>query len=239
MKKTLSFLVLIFIGAGFSACSFGIYKKISFKTIPIQNNKNLTLNSVDSIVNPYKISIDKEMNQVIAKAAVDFVKNKPNGNLNNLIADIILSTKKDFQIQTENVICLQNIGGLRAPINKGDVTLGDIFKVLPFDNFVVAVKLPPTSIPKIIAWITASNGHPVAGCKITKDQIIMNNLKILDTDFWVITSDYLLNGGDNASFFSDKLELKESGILLRDVVINYLKINPLLLDDNKERIKLN
>jgi 2',3'-cyclic-nucleotide 2'-phosphodiesterase (5'-nucleotidase family) len=229
-------LIILLFGAGLSACSFSVYKKVHSKQIPVLST-NTNQNTIDSLILPYKEGLDTEMNQIIGKAYVDFTKNRPNGNLNNLIADILLSTKKELGILNEQVICLQNFGGLRSTINKGNVSLGDIYKVLPFDNYIVGVKLPSNSIPKFISWMKSSNGHPIAGCKLVKDQLIMNNQKIVEGDFWIITSDYLVNGGDNAVFLSEHLEKKESTLLLRDVVINYIKANPNLLDDNKERIK--
>lgn len=229
-------LLILTLGAGLSACSFGVYKQINAQQLAVTNTERKE-NSIDSLIQPYKVELDKEMNQIIGKAFVDFTKTRPNGNLNNLIADILLSTKKELGIINEQVICLQNFGGLRSTINKGEVTLSDVYKVLPFDNYVVAVKLPASIIPAFIAWMKSSNGHPIAGCKLVKDQLIMNNQKIVEGDFWIITSDYLVNGGDNAVFLAEYLEKKESTLLLRDVVINYIKANPNLLDDNKERIK--
>jgi 2',3'-cyclic-nucleotide 2'-phosphodiesterase (5'-nucleotidase family) len=230
-------LIILFLGAGLSACSFGVYKNISANNISVINTNQK--NAIDSIVEPYKVEIDGEMNQIIGTAHVDFIKNRPNGNLNNLITDILLSAKKEFGLTNEPVICIQNFGGLRTSINKGKVTIGDIFKVLPFDNFVYAVKLPHSAEQEVIEWIKQSGGHPIAGCKVFSDKIVFNNQKEINDDFWVITSDYLYNGGDHALFFNKKIAVKESGILLRDVVIKYIKANPNLLDDSKERIKLN
>ncbi|MBI2257710.1 MAG: 5'-nucleotidase C-terminal domain-containing protein [Flavobacteriia bacterium] len=229
--------IFILIGAGLSACSFGFYKKTHFALYEIENNNNQTKGLLDSIIYPYKTTIDKEMDIVIGNAKVDFVKNRPNGNLNNLIADIIFSTKKHFQLTNENVICVQNFGGIRSSINKGDITIGTIYSVLPFENFVFAVKLPKESISDLIQWYKKSNGHPIAGAKIVGDELIMNNRKVLEDDFWVITNDYLFFGGDNALFFNKKFEVRESTLLLREVVIDYIKNNPVLLDDNKERLK--
>jgi len=39
------------------------------------------------------------------------------------------------------------------------------------------------------------------------------------THFWVITSDYLLNGGDKMTFFTKRTNVNETGKLLRNVLI--------------------
>jgi 2',3'-cyclic-nucleotide 2'-phosphodiesterase (5'-nucleotidase family) len=40
-------------------------------------------------------------------------------------------------------------------------------------------------------------------------------------DYWVVTSDYLANGGDNYVFFKTAKERKAMNILLRDAITNY------------------
>ena len=52
--------------------------------------------------------------------------------LGNLITDGMLDKAKEFNPET--VIAIQNGGGIRAAIDKGDITLGDIITVLPFGN---------------------------------------------------------------------------------------------------------
>ena len=54
-----------------------------------------------------------------------------------------LAYARKKEIQTKNVklaqpiFCLLNTGGLRSSIGKGTVSLGDIYKLMPFDNTIV------------------------------------------------------------------------------------------------------
>lgn len=236
MKITLNIFLIFIIGAGLTACSFGKETFVSSDVIPVDKQYSNSRN-VDSIVSPYKIQLDKEMNQVISFAEVDFVNNKPWGNLGNLIADIILEKGKTL-VADSNVVCLINFGGLRAPINKGEITLGDIFKVMPFDNQMVLVKMPAGTMEEIRTYLKKSGGEPIAGFTI-------DELKVLDAkgkswpeaDYWVVTSDYLRDGGDRMYFFQKGLETIEPGILFRDVLIEYIQKQAVLKDKLEPRIK--
>lgn len=224
-------IIYVIIGAGVTACSFALHKTISVKTIPVSNTVQ-TNNSIDSMVNPYKLQLDKEMNEKISFAEVNFINEKPSGNLGNLIADKMLEQAKSDLYP--NMICVLNFGGLRATINQGDVTLGDIFKVLPFDNYLVYVKLKAETVPELKEWLIKNGGQPTAGFYLEKGKLLDANRKDwLETDFWVLTSDYLLNGGDNANFFKKNTEVIQTNILMRDFFISAVKGKS--LKDNKEQ----
>ncbi|WP_080843959.1 5'-nucleotidase C-terminal domain-containing protein [Cytobacillus gottheilii] len=59
-------------------------------------------------------------------------------NLGNLIADGMLAKANEF-VKTD--IAIQNGGGIRASINEGDITLGEVLTVLPFGNTLVTIEL--------------------------------------------------------------------------------------------------
>jgi 2',3'-cyclic-nucleotide 2'-phosphodiesterase (5'-nucleotidase family) len=177
------------------------------------------------------------MNQVIAQAEVDFINQRPNGNLGFLVADILLEKGKEI-LPNENVICLINTGGLRAPISKGNVLLGDVFKLMPFDNQFTLVKMPANSINDIKEYLKKSGGEPISGFKIVQDSIFNGQNETWKTeDFWVVTSDFLINGGDNMNFFQQKLEVKNPSLLLRNVILEGLQKRIYLGEISEIRIK--
>ena len=242
MFKYISIISLLIIGAGFSACSFGLHKTISGNVIAVKDNEHKT-NTIDSIVQPYKVELDKEMNEIIGFAEVDFIPARPNSNLGNLLADVMLERGKNAlsitfnSIEKTNVVCILNFGGMRTSLNKGNLSLGDVFKVLPFDNQLVLVKMKANSMLQIQAWLKESNGHPIAGFKIDGNAISTSDEKPFpEEDFWIVTSDYLLNGGDKAAFFSEKIDVQYPKLLLRDVFIDYLKKEKILKNNLELRI---
>lgn len=231
-------LLLFFIGAGLTACSSVSHtyfesSKVRVEKPSIENAK------IDSIVSPYKKELALEMNQVICFAANDFINERPSGNLGNLIADIVLKHAQMKLPKDGEIIALLNFGGLRNPINKGEVTLGDLYKLMPFDNQLVYVKMPAESIFEIQAYLKKSGGEPIAGIRFVGDTILDGSGQPWKrNDFWVVTSDYLFNGGDKMYFFQQHKTQIEEGELLRDVLISAFKSMKTLPSSKEQRIQL-
>lgn len=225
-------------GAGLLACSF---HKQSVQVTHYENTTVLSsgqYNKIDSMVQPYKKAIDTEMNQIITQAEVDFVKKRPNGNLGNLIADLLLNSGKKYVNDSLPIICLLNHGGLRATINKGHVKLGDIYKVLPFDNQLVVAKMPASVMKELITYLKQSGGEPISGVRFIGNSILsMDNSPFPSSDFYIVTSDYLINGGDKMTFFEKRISLIETGVLLRDAVLKELSKQKKLSDNADLRIQ--
>lgn len=195
-------------------------------------------NKVDSIVAPYKKGLEKEMNEVIAKAEFTFERGRPNGVLNNWSTDALLHSQKSKLNTNAPVFSLLNWGGLRSSINKGEVTVGDIYKLMPFDNQVVFVELPKESLKEIADYLVKKGGEPIAGARLEHGNLtIYHGDKNAET-FWVITSDYLMNGGDKMTFFEKKIQFKYANILLRDVFMEYAKEQNILVYLQESRINL-
>lgn len=233
MKK----IILLFIlGASLMACSFGNKKFISVQEINMNQEKSY--NVIDSIVAPYKEELAAEMNVVLAQAKVDFINKRPSGNLGNLLADIFLSAYQNSDSLPQ--ICVINFGGLRTSLNKGEITVGDIYKVMPFDNQIYRVKMPAASIVDIVSYLKNSGGEPIAGFKIVRDQIYdeQGNPWNLLSDFYVVTSDYLFMGGDKMDFFKNNISFIQTGDLMRDVLLTKIAERKVLNDNNQERIIL-
>lgn len=232
MKKSL---FLVWIGAGLTACSFHSYTHFESKSIPIKSEEK-TVNRIDSIISPYRVELEKEMNQVIAFAPEALINERPSGRLGKWVCDNLLNQYKDT-FQTHPLFCLLNFGGLRSPINAGNVTIGDIFKVMPFDNQVVLVKMPSNSMNEIITFLRKTTGEPIGGFQLIEGKVFVKGKQWTPTDFWILTSDYLMNGGDKMDFFNQKMEVIQTGNLLRDQLLIAAKKQETIQIEKSERIK--
>jgi len=174
-----------------------------------------TTNLVDSIVRPYKEELDKEVNILLGLATCGMSKARPEGALGNFVADIVQKFAINYLKEIGNeirVITMLNNGGLRTPINEGDVLLRNIFELMPFDNQIVLVRLSPDKFQEMISYIERTGGEPISGFR--KDD------PPIDTEFWIATSDYLADGGDKMVFFKNPLEYVKTGVILRDEIAN-------------------
>ncbi|MCR9173919.1 MAG: 5'-nucleotidase C-terminal domain-containing protein [bacterium] len=233
--------IILLLGAGLWACS-DVYK-LSAESKSVVVDDAITSNaSIDSMIAPYQDSMSAIMDEVIAFAPADFTKGRPNAALNNWAADAVLdlhARRNPVRGQPQMiVISLLNVGGLRNPINQGDVTVGDIFKVMPFDNEVVWVEMPWETIPEITNYLIQKGGEPIAGARLDRDTLLIDGVTAPAESFWIITSDYLMNGGDKMDFFEQRIDQEYHGGLLRDVFMEAAKTQDTLVFDNGNRIQL-
>jgi 5''-nucleotidase/2'',3''-cyclic phosphodiesterase and related esterases len=116
-------------------------KNITCEQIPIDATLDTALNpQLQQFIQQYKDQIDSVMNQQIGVAALTLTAGKPQSLLANFTADILRQAGAEYTDDPVS-LALMNNGGLRSPINKGPITVGDIFKVFPFENELVVLKM--------------------------------------------------------------------------------------------------
>jgi 2',3'-cyclic-nucleotide 2'-phosphodiesterase (5'-nucleotidase family) len=231
----LKFFILIIIGAGLLACSSvtEVFLKPSILKLDATYPSN---SSIDILVKPYKDSLAKEMNIVIGTSLINFITARPNGTMNNWFADAIFVNQTENVRLSEPVMCLFNVGGIRSSFNKGIITVGDVYKVMPFDNELVWVKLPISAINSIETYLSKSGGEPLANANLVQGKLQLNGINSQTKFFWVITSDYLMNGGDKMDFFKQKIEVNFTNKLLRSALLEEVKKQGMLVVDSTARV---
>lgn len=105
------------------------------KLIPVDNTVAEDTQAKD-MLDPYKAELEELMKQVVGIAAVVLDGNRENvrskeTNLGNLIADGMLAKAKELKNAD---VALMNGGGIRAAIDEGEITMGELRTVMPFGN---------------------------------------------------------------------------------------------------------
>lgn len=187
--------------------------------------------SIVEFIAPYKEQLAEEMGAVIGTVVVTLTKAQPESTLGNWSADVVQAQAELYSNQKVDFTVL-NYGGLRIPsLPQGDLTKGKIYELMPFDNYIVLVKMQGKDLSTLFNHIATKGGWPVSGAlrlmidegKATQYRI--NGEKIeADRDYYVATNDYLAKGGDQCSFFVDKEKLK-TGVLIRDAMLEYVHKN--------------
>ncbi len=235
MKRTRIYIITSILGAGLTACSSFSPHFWKSTTTPVDaDGKSVVI--IDSIVRPYRDSISEDMNTILGYSPMNLVKDRPCSPMNNWAADALFRHQTAKFPDKENVMVLINVGGLRGAINQGPITKGELFSFMPFDNEVVWVKLPNSALQDIQRYIIASGGEPIANAIMENGNLSINNRKDHIDYFWVITSDYLMNGGDRMNFFQQKLDVFYPGDLLRDAYLEQVQSEKTLLIDRNCRI---
>ena len=212
-----NFLVSIFFISLFFSCQSEYKIEPSFSSYL---DINVPPDSISlNIINPYKKSIDSVMNEILCLNKLDMYKGNPESLLGNFVADLCIQKTSNYD---HIDFCLLNSGGLRSSLHAGNIKLGDIYKLMPFDNKMVIVKLLKNDILEIFKYIQKKGGDPISKLRIEikNEEVINHNLNFKKDTFYVLTSDYLASGGDDMSFFIDK-EVNNLNLMLRDLIIEH------------------
>jgi len=165
-------------------------------------------------------------------------------DMGNMIADAM----RDAVIDKGYTIALQNSGGIRASLDAGDVTLGEIMTILPFQNTLSTFKVTGeqllTAIENGVSQIedvagrfpqvsgmryTFDPSKPVNGGRVTSIEIDENgSWQPLDLNktYGMVSNNFIRGGGDGYKVFRSASEIYDFGPDLADVVANYIKANP-------------
>lgn len=192
----------------------------------IDNSIKIQDSSFLKIIQPYGEKINTEMNKVLVFNEEELNKSKPEGKLGNLIADITFQKAK-ILLQNQNIepdFCILNNGGLRASLPKGDINVGNVFELMPFENSISAVRISHENFLSLIQYLKKVNGQPISGLKInfknaSYDYMINNKSNEKKESYWVVTSDYLASGGDDMIFLMQPLQRIDLNLKLRDAII--------------------
>lgn len=142
--------------------------------------------------------------------------------LGNIITDGMLAKAKQYD--KDIILALQNGGGIRAPIDAGAVTVGEVIKVLPFGNTLATMSITGKELKE--AFEISFKSYPgesggflhIAGGKVEFDStkpvgervvaIYVNNggtyTKLKDdTTYKVATNAFTAKGGDSYTVFEE------------------------------------
>ncbi|WP_316784505.1 5'-nucleotidase [Pedobacter frigiditerrae] len=198
-----------------------------------EQNINSSLPVDSSIIKtymPYKVKVEAEMNEVIGYTDVLLAKSStvPESVLGNFFADAVFNQARKIEPKIDFVFPTTT-GGLRNDIAKGPITVSSIFELMPFENQLVLFNLKGEDALKVITYVAGRGGQPVSGLRFNiKDRMPQNiivNGKPFDVTktYWVVASDYIASGGDDAVGFATPISRKNMGLLVRDALLKEVK----------------
>lgn len=208
---------------------------INGERLPI--NPSIEANpEIEAFIQPYSKHLNETLDSTLAYNPRNLNKNdgRLNTSIGNLMADLVMQQANPiFKSRTGNQIdmVLLNYGGIRAGIDKGMVTARTGYKLMPFENEIVVAELSGAKMLELLNYLEkAKTAHPISGLelKVDKDFKILsatiNGAPITaEKSYFVATSDYLQQGGDNMNFFKDPINLYHINYKLRNAIIDHFK----------------
>jgi 2',3'-cyclic-nucleotide 2'-phosphodiesterase (5'-nucleotidase family) len=232
MNKFLLFIGILMIT---SACSTS-YKTVDFS---YQNHEiNKLTDSVNDplfagILLPYTNKLSDEMSEIISYSDTSLIDYKPESPLSNFISDLVLDFAQKFVEKSQPGVVvnfsLVNHGGLRTSLPKGKIAVRDIFELMPFENELVLLKLVGIQVAELADNIASRGGEGVSGISFGMHSDKAENITIQnkplesDSTYWMVTSDYIANGGDKMKILGYASQRISTGAKIRDVIINHLR----------------
>lgn len=212
----------------------------------IKNGKSIELNEeqqedpgINQIISGYKPMVDS-LNQVIGLLETELKRDKYSAEslIGNFVADLVFKYTQNFSEKNGTPspdMAILNKGGLRTSLAPGKITRVNIYELMPFENKVVIVVLDSTGMMEMAKYLISKNGQPIANARLHSlsgkiKSFTVNGEPIKKQNYYVATSDYLANGGDDMEFFKGKERIELE--LLRDVIIQHVT------DQNMNPIKI-
>jgi 2',3'-cyclic-nucleotide 2'-phosphodiesterase (5'-nucleotidase family) len=238
-----TFFIALLLVFSFNACA----PKLTLTNTQTQNikiNKD-SLQMRDELafktIAPYKARLDTSMNEVLCYNNQDLKKDLPEGTLGNFVCDELmafayyqinfLSLTNKLNINIGPKFCIYNNGGLRAgSIAKGNITVGKIFELAPFDNELVVVTLEGKYCKQLFDLMAQNNGAPCSkelrfDIENNKAVNITINGQPFDENavYNILTNDYVASGGDKTEPMKYAKSITSLNLMVREALIQQLR----------------
>ncbi len=184
--------------------------------------------------------LEEIRNRVVAATAAPIEGNRDvcramECEMGNLVADAMLDRVKDQGI----VAAIANSGGLRASIDQGEVTMGEVLTVLPFQNTLSTFEVTGADIVAAlengVGQMEEGGGRfpQVAGMSFAVDPAAAPGSRISDVmiagapldpeaTYGLVSNNYVRNGGDGYAMFVNAAKAYDFGPDLADVTAEYM-----------------
>lgn len=156
---------------------------------------------------PYQHKVDSVTRPVVGRAASYMAPFGPESPLSNMMTDMLMWAAKDYDEKPD--FAVYNIGGMRAAIAEGDVTVGDVFDVAPFENKICFVTLDGDKVKELFGQIAGNGGEGVSGevrlrmkrnGEVTGLTIGGSEVDV-SKEYRVVTIDFVAQGNDGMTAF--------------------------------------
>lgn len=175
----------------------------------------------------YHDSLDRSMNQVLVQSAKYLKKGGVESELGDLLTDLFREQAQKRYGATIDLAHMNN-GGIRAELPAGNITLRNVYEIMPFDNDLVVLTVSGETMRQFIEYLAARQ-DPQSGLKLVVDKETKKPLEIYvqgqpfdpQKTYRILVSDYVATGGDSAFFLKNSLKSEPLNYLMRDAIRDY------------------
>lgn len=197
-----------------------------------------------AIYDKYSAEVKPILSEKIGEVKLDMIKDNNTPNLLGEWAADLMRKVAGTQIG------IQNGGGLRVSIEKGELTVGKMYEFMPFDNTLVTVDITGAQLKEAIengikneklgiafgqvAGVYAKYDLSKPFGQRVLDMALENGEKIDPNKLYsVVTNDFMITGGDGYTMLAKGKNIKDTAIPIRDAMVEYIKKNPVVAPELK------
>ena len=219
-------------GSRYPECQYSVDSIVCRKLHPEDFDITGLGREVEELVAPYRESLADKMSVSLAQAPQLLTKGHPQSTLGNFTADAMLVMGERLTGQHIDA-SLTNIGGLRNDLLAGDVTVGTLYSIFPFENALVVLDLKGSDLMELIDSNAGRKLDCWAGTQITLamdgDRCYAADAKVggqpIDPDriYHICTVDYLAEGNSGMTALTRAAQTLKTGTTIRDAMISYVR----------------
>ncbi len=214
----------------------------------------LTDATVDALLEPYRAEVEALRNTYVGTSTVEIpisvggkrICRFGECRMGNLVADAMLWKINSINPDDPYDIAIQNGGGLRAPIDAGPISVGEVLEVLPFGNTIATFEITGTHIitalengvsryppredgrfPQVAGMRYTWNPNKPAGSRIESVTVFNGTAYVPlqeDAVYKVVTNNFMRTGGDGYTVFEDyAIDPYDAGPPLDQAVMDYIE----------------
>lgn len=196
-------------------------------------------NNIIEFMAPYRALIDSINNRVIAQSAFTLNNEDRTGGLANFTADLAYdyaTHKADSlrMLEPEFPVidfALMNVGGIRMPISKGDITEGLILNTYPFSNHLAIASVRGSDLAEALQVAALKGGESISKqlLVVTDDngkvlEILLDGYPLEpDKVYNYATIDYVLGGNDDLTSLANSTLLWRDDVEVAAPILNYVE----------------
>lgn len=184
---------------------------------------------MERFVSPYRENLQAEMGKVIGETTAEINKDgRGETAIGNLITDLQKEHAEIIFGYTIDISAMNN-GGIRNTLPSGNITLGNIYELSPFDNYLYILELDAEKVRKLAEYAVNRKSLGLSGLFVESQEGILVRYLVngeqvdKNKTYLLAVNDYMASGGDNLDFLKDAPEIEKTDIVLRDLLIERIK----------------
>lgn len=186
---------------------------------------------IEALIQTYKEPLEAQMNEVIGTAAADLNNHSRTGEfaLGNFVADLMLAQSVKRYGAEIDLALINARGGLRIPISEGEITVGEVYELMPFDNEVWVVELTREQTQQVFDHCARTKRLAMAGARYQIQGARAVGIQIGKVPFdkgrtyLLAVPDFLATGGDRLDMLPQAKLIKKLNYAVRSMIIEHLR----------------